>query len=82
MCISPNFMRLATTGSRFSYVYVGDYAQSRQFGSTKGTYSCMTGESGNYDFEMNVNFADLRGRLSATNHLGCTLSGDFAAFRQ
>ena len=78
-----NFMRLDVTGEGFNCVYVGDYLQSGQFGKTRGTYSCSTGETGNYVlFEMNVNRDDVRGRLTATNNQGCTLSGAFAGLRR
>ena len=81
----PSNLRLAASAEGFACVYVGDYRQAGQFGSTRGTYSCTDGDSGSYTlFEMNVNYSDMRGRLSAKSNFdqGCSLSGTFAALRQ
>ena len=63
--------------------YPGDYQQFGQFGQSRGAFSCSDGQSGSYTFyEMNVTQTDIRGRITGTNNLGCSISGNFTALRQ
>jgi hypothetical protein len=63
--------------------YPGDFQQFGQFGQSRGSFTCTDGQSGSYTlYEMNVTQTDIRGRITGTNNLGCTISGNFTALRQ
>ena len=63
--------------------FVGQFAQDGQFGRMTGTYSCSSGEGGNFSmFEMNVGFNVLTARYSAAStNLGCQSTGYLGGIR-
>ena len=63
--------------------YSGTLSQAGQMGSILGTYSCNTGDSGNFNmFELQVNISGITGRFAQSSDLtGCASNGWFGAMR-
>jgi hypothetical protein len=63
--------------------YSGTLSQAGQMGSIVGSYSCNTGDSGNFSmFELQVNISSISGRFGqSSNFTGCVSNGWFGAMR-
>lgn len=63
--------------------YSGTLSQDGQMGSISGTYSCNTGDTGNFNiFELQVNISGITGRFAQNSAFnGCISNGWFGAMR-
>lgn len=63
--------------------YSGTLSQAGQMGSILGTYSCNTGDSGNFNmFELQVNISGISSRFAQNSDFtGCVSNGWFGAMR-
>jgi hypothetical protein len=63
--------------------YSGTLSQAGQMGSIDGTYSCNTGDGGNFNiFELQVGVSGISGRFAQSSNLtACLSNGWFGAMR-